>query len=255
MAVDVTKGRMTEVEHINGYLIALGQRLGVETPCHRMVREMVKFTAEVNGLKPDIRPVTVERVGDRRERIQSRLGRGRKLTPREMDIEEKRLELEERRLALAEEQVQDAKRVRRRATKAGFRAKQREAKQSATVVEVPAEPDVEPSLESESASKTVEVGPSSFDEIVGPVDPSEDEISPEDEVLARFGDGSGEEDQTILPLLSTGEGTAPISPRTSGDRTHDSTTQYDYERDVPPLQSKSRRQIAAMSPTDPSIGD
>ena len=119
MAVDVSRGRTTEIEHINGYLIALGKRLGVETPRHRMVREMVKFTAEVNGLKPDVLPKTMDRVSDRRERIQSNLGRRRKLTVREMDLEEKRLELKERKLWLAEEQMAETKRARRRAAKKG----------------------------------------------------------------------------------------------------------------------------------------
>jgi len=113
MAVDVSKGRTTEIEHINGYIVALGKRLSVETPCHRIVREMVKFTAEVNGLKPAFAE-TSDLVADRRAGIQGKLGRGRQLSSRQMDIEEKRLELEERRLYLAEEQMLENKRARRR---------------------------------------------------------------------------------------------------------------------------------------------
>ena len=119
MAVDVSKGRTTEIEHINGYLMALGNRLGIETPCHKMIREMVKFTAQVNGLQTGLNPDFVGRVADRRSDIAMRLGRGRKLNDREMAMEEKRLELEERRLYLQEEQALVMKRARRRIAKSG----------------------------------------------------------------------------------------------------------------------------------------
>ena len=119
MAVDVSKGRTTEIEHINGYIMFLGKRLGIETPCHKMIREMVKFTAQVNGLQADLNPDFVGRVADRRSDIAMRLGRGRKLNDREMALEEKRLELEDRRLYLQEEQALEMKRARRRIAKSG----------------------------------------------------------------------------------------------------------------------------------------
>lgn len=53
MAADASSGRMTEIDHINGYLVSLGERLRVPTPHHQMVCEMVKFTAEVTGLQSE----------------------------------------------------------------------------------------------------------------------------------------------------------------------------------------------------------
>lgn len=50
MAQDVSAGRETEVEYITGYLISLASQLGVPTPAHEMVREMVKAKTELMGL-------------------------------------------------------------------------------------------------------------------------------------------------------------------------------------------------------------
>lgn len=69
MAVDASKGRMTEIDYINGYLISLGDRLGVPTPHHQMVREMVKFTSEVSGLKAETWASDAKRVAKRQEQI------------------------------------------------------------------------------------------------------------------------------------------------------------------------------------------
>jgi len=114
MAADVSKGRTTEIEHITGYIIALAKRLGVDAPCHKMIRQMVKFTAEVNGLKMGLIPGITTLIKDRRSDIENKRSKGRQLSPRELSIKEKELELEERRLWLAEEQVLETKRVRRR---------------------------------------------------------------------------------------------------------------------------------------------
>ena len=117
MAVDVSMGRTTEIEHINGYLIALGRRLGIDTIHHRMLRDMVKFTAEINGLKTDSQHGTPEQVADRRADIQAKLGQPRKLSPKETELEEKRLELQERQIWVEEDRLLQLKRERRKAAK------------------------------------------------------------------------------------------------------------------------------------------
>lgn len=50
MAQDVSSGRETEIDYISGYLISLGDQLGIDTPAHDMARQMVKAKTEVMGL-------------------------------------------------------------------------------------------------------------------------------------------------------------------------------------------------------------
>jgi 2-dehydropantoate 2-reductase len=41
MAQDVTKGRLTEIDHMNGHVVAEGRRRGLPTPVSAAVVEMV----------------------------------------------------------------------------------------------------------------------------------------------------------------------------------------------------------------------
>ncbi len=45
MLADVTHGKRTEIEYINGYLVALGKRLGLKTPVNEMLIWMLKAKA------------------------------------------------------------------------------------------------------------------------------------------------------------------------------------------------------------------
>ncbi len=51
MAQDVMKGRRTEIEFINGYIAEKGTEIGVDTPSHRRITELVK-QVERGQLKP-----------------------------------------------------------------------------------------------------------------------------------------------------------------------------------------------------------
>ena len=117
MASDVSNGRLTEITHINGYLIALGKRLGVETPNHQLVYEMVRYTSEINGLSPNMPMETVKRVAERRASIRKGLSIDlRPRTPQEIEIHQRQLELEERKVWIEEAKIRE-KRAERRAGK------------------------------------------------------------------------------------------------------------------------------------------
>lgn len=108
MAMDTGRGRETEIDSINGYMISLGLRLGIPTPSHRLVTEMVKFATSVNGLDPNLAGMYRQPViGAREERREA---------AREMTTE-RELSLREREVAVAEGQlklaVQDKKREMR----------------------------------------------------------------------------------------------------------------------------------------------
>lgn len=76
MASDVGKGRITEIDYINGYLIQLGRKMGIDAPNHKMVRQMVKVKSEINGLNP-----LVAKVEERMKAGAKRIGGGRLLQP------------------------------------------------------------------------------------------------------------------------------------------------------------------------------
>lgn len=59
MAQDVTKGRRTEIEHMNGYIVRRGREVGVPTPVNAAIVEVVRGIDE-GSIKPD--PSNVERV-------------------------------------------------------------------------------------------------------------------------------------------------------------------------------------------------
>lgn len=94
MAADTRNARMTEIDHINGYLIQLADRLNVPAPHHRMLREMVKFTTEVTGLRKDTSTGTRTRLTRRRSEIDSQV---RDTKTRQMMFEELKLQQEIRR--------------------------------------------------------------------------------------------------------------------------------------------------------------
>ena len=59
MAQDVIKGRKTEIEHMNGYIVERGREAGIPTPVHAAIVEVVR-DIEAGRLAPD--PANVERV-------------------------------------------------------------------------------------------------------------------------------------------------------------------------------------------------
>ena len=59
MAQDVTKGRPTEIEYMNGYIVQQGREIGVPTPINAAIVEVVK-EIEAGSAEPD--PANVERV-------------------------------------------------------------------------------------------------------------------------------------------------------------------------------------------------
>lgn len=59
MGQDVTKGRRTEVEYMNGHIVARGREVGIPTPVNAAIVEVVK-EIDAGRLKPD--PSNVERV-------------------------------------------------------------------------------------------------------------------------------------------------------------------------------------------------
>ena len=59
MGQDVTKGRRTEIEHMNGYIVEEGRRVGVPTPVNAAVVEVVR-DIDAGRLQPG--PSNVERV-------------------------------------------------------------------------------------------------------------------------------------------------------------------------------------------------
>jgi hypothetical protein len=89
MAADTKNARMTEIDHINGYLIQLAERQNIPAPHHRMLREMVKFTTEVTGLRKD-----------------TSLGTRTRLTRRKMDIDDRVRDSQSRRLMFEEVKLQ-----------------------------------------------------------------------------------------------------------------------------------------------------
>lgn len=114
MATDVSNGRLTEITHINGYLIALGKRLGVDTPNHQMVYEMVRFTSEINGLSPKMPVETVKRVAERRAFLRKGLNMDRgPRTPEEIEIRQRQLEIEERKVWIEEAKLREQRAARR----------------------------------------------------------------------------------------------------------------------------------------------
>jgi 2-dehydropantoate 2-reductase len=123
MAVDVGNGKQTEIEHINGYLVSLGSRLGVPTPNHRLVTEMVKFSAGMNGL--DANAPGIYRKGLRQWHRDLREITDTKTKERTLALEEKKLELEERRIKLLEAERQEGLVARRAEMKAKQRITQR----------------------------------------------------------------------------------------------------------------------------------
>jgi 2-dehydropantoate 2-reductase len=108
MASDVHNGRITEINHINGYLISLAKRLGVSTPNHELIVELVKFTTEVNS--PNAHSHT--RISDQ-QGLMTGPGGG-SMSKSTIEYEHRKLDVVERSLWAKEEHVLEARRERRR---------------------------------------------------------------------------------------------------------------------------------------------
>lgn len=166
MAGDVKNGRETEIAYINGYLVSLGNRLGVPTPTHRMLSEMVKFKAEVGGLNQKLYPSISGVV---------RRGEQSALEARRMSLEDRKISLEERKLALKEEKQREiilAKRQikrRMRRDQALRDARERDARgETSPSWEEKRQPKIS------SDSKAAETGGAAFGEVVSRALPSSD---------------------------------------------------------------------------------
>lgn len=113
MAADTSAGRLTEIDNINGYLLQLAERVGVPAPHHQMLREMVKFTTEITGLRKE-----------------TSLGTRTRITRRKLELSDKITDTNTRQLLLGEEQfqrqVRNELRESRRESRLGRRAKRRE---------------------------------------------------------------------------------------------------------------------------------
>ena len=48
MAQDLARGKLTEIDHLNGYVVQLGQALGVLTPVNRSLQVLVKLLERRN---------------------------------------------------------------------------------------------------------------------------------------------------------------------------------------------------------------
>jgi 2-dehydropantoate 2-reductase len=174
MAADTRNARMTEIDHINGYLIQLADRLNVPAPHHRMLREMVKFTTEVTGLRKDTSLGTRTRLTRRRMEIDSNV---RSTSNRQQMFDEIKLERQIR---------QDTRRDRSR-HKFGLSEKRREI-QNADDATTPSDPMV---LKARKAAERTErkLNPTPvdnkvhedmlahLDELAESVRPADDEVS------------------------------------------------------------------------------
>jgi hypothetical protein len=120
MAGDVSRGRLTEIDHINGYLRALGRRLKIATPHHDMVIAMVRYTTEINGLSPWVSERHSRLVEGKKGWLVKQWKRAPR-TASQFERLEKQLELEERRVLLAEKKLLLAE----RATQQSERQRQR----------------------------------------------------------------------------------------------------------------------------------
>jgi 2-dehydropantoate 2-reductase len=113
MAADTSAGRLTEIDNINGYLLQLAERVGVPAPHHQMLREMVKFTTEITGLRKE-----------------TSLGTRTRITRRKIELSDKITDTNTRQLLLGEErfqrQVRNELRETRRERRLGRQAKRRE---------------------------------------------------------------------------------------------------------------------------------
>jgi 2-dehydropantoate 2-reductase len=103
MASDVSNGQVTEIQHINGYLVSLGQRLQIPAKAHEMMVNMVNFTSQLNGMSPHVSPEIVQRTIQRRRFVREGYMSAKTFkTPEELALEAKKLVLDERRLLVEE---------------------------------------------------------------------------------------------------------------------------------------------------------
>jgi len=58
MSDDLAQGRTTEVDYINGELVALADRLGIEAPINRKIVELIR---EAEGGAPPLAPAALRR--------------------------------------------------------------------------------------------------------------------------------------------------------------------------------------------------
>jgi len=47
-AQDLAKGKRTEIEHLNGYVVRMGEKLGIATPANRLLMVVIKLIEEAN---------------------------------------------------------------------------------------------------------------------------------------------------------------------------------------------------------------
>ncbi|KAK4683909.1 hypothetical protein P7C73_g6301, partial [Tremellales sp. Uapishka_1] len=118
MAMDVSCGRESEINYINGYIIQLARKLDLETPCMDMMRQMVVFSILRNKNQDFTKEDWLEAMEERErrkvlveeeveKRLQDELGRLRRSTSEKRY--QRRLAFEERK---KEKQLEKLKRKR-----------------------------------------------------------------------------------------------------------------------------------------------
>ena len=126
MAIDVSRGRDTEIDYINGHIVTLGKKYGISTPSHQMVINMVRYTTKIGGGAGALDAPIVDRLTalkDKRERLQAIHEAAPEMYTRS------RLELEQQKVITQQAGIS----ARRLELDEGIRKRRREAKQMSRV--------------------------------------------------------------------------------------------------------------------------
>ena len=114
MAFDIVARKPTEIRYITGYLINLAKKLGVETPRHEMLYDMVEFTGNVSGLEKTMPISTSEGVQNRRRVIRD-LTTSSPKSPQEIELAQRALDVQENKAINDREKIIEMRAARRSA--------------------------------------------------------------------------------------------------------------------------------------------
>ena len=54
-AQDLAKGRTTEIDHLNGYVVRQGEALGIPTPVNRTLSALMKLAEQTKRIRLELR--------------------------------------------------------------------------------------------------------------------------------------------------------------------------------------------------------